>query len=1436
MSLALVLDQQTPTEQLSFFAVTTGPQRKISRSERRRHGERGEAGRAGHRLGSPVAGPSTVPVVAAVSDIALVPGASRLATRLGAVEVIADNLAVLELLVDLRSFGRDVTAGDRAVLERWHGWGAAAALFAGEQFAAERERLVELVGRAGFDAARRTVLNAHYTDPGLVAAMWSTVGDFGVVGGTFLEPGCGRGTFLAGAPAGFAGLGVELDPTTAEVARLCNPNHEVIAGDFAAVGVVEGSAALAIGNVPFAKLGLYDGVHNRSRRLSIHDHFIVKSLAALAPGGLGLFVTSRYSLDKAASYARAAMGRYADFLGAVRLPSSAHLSTAGTSVVTDVVAFRRRELGTEAVHADGFVDPVVPFGEASDEVEISAYFATHPERVLGEMAVAPTMYRRGLVVTGEMCADALAAALRAIAAERPMAARPTPATSEPGSIVVMRSTSAPVGRIERDGLGFRRYGEAGWAPHDAGRSAAELGQLVEMRDLARSLVDLEQSGEAAGAVEERRAELREAYETYTASFGPVNRVTISAAGRRSYPRMGGFRSDPGFVRVAALERYDEATGVAEPASLLVGRRLRSSVVVESVTEPVDALAVSIAECGRLDVELVASLLGCASSEVEGRLAELAFRDPATDGLVDAMSYLSGNVRRKLAEARERAEFDASLARNVAALEAVVPADIGPDELERVIGASWIGTELVEEFARSLVPDSVGGRSEVSVSYTAVTGEWVVRCPSWVTMSLRAGHEFGTREMDAMAILQHALNAKSPVVRAEDADGRVVVLADATQAAIEKAQLLVEAFDDWLLRENPERSATALRSYNETFNSYVARPYGEIEIPTPGLASDFTLRPHQKAAVARAVLSGNTGLWHEVGTGKTAVMVVAAMEQKRLGLIARPMFVVANNMLSQFATDLVRLYPAAEVLVIDKDDVSAKSRALFAARVRSHDYDAIVISHSSFTRWPVSPNVEARYRQEKIAELYAELTTLGSGEVSDAGRVAVKKIEKRIASHEARLSEMSGMLVARRDEHDMYFDQSGVDFLLVDEADEFKNAEMHSCVNGLRGVAVGKGSQRAFDLDVKLSYLRSAYPSRQCIQATGTPISNTVAELWVFARYLRPDLLDELGVASFDDFRRQFCDTVSAMELDVTQSYRRVERLARYKNLPELARLLAEFADIVRAEDIGLERPELVGGRRQVVAVPPAPELERFIRDELTSRVEAVRSRRVTPDEDNMLKLSGDARFASFDWTSFRGEPVADEHSSIAAAAQNIARIYHEHRDREYLSEAGVAHPRPGALQLVFSDLATPGGSRGHNAYEALRARLVGLGVPAEMVRFAHEFDRGDEAMAEMAERCRDGRIAVLIGSTAKLGVGVNVQDRAVALHHLDCPWRPRDVEQREGRICRQGNQNGEVAIYAYVSERSFFVYGWQTVERKAAFVGQVMRATPDGPRPRARSS
>ncbi len=1367
--------------------------------------------------------------------------AGRRAASLNHARAVSDNLAVLELIAELRGSGRRPDAAERDLLEHWHGWGAAPQFFDAEGYAEERERLRVLVGVSGLDAARRTVLNAHYTDPMLVEAMWEQIPRFGVTSGAFIEPGCGRGSFLSAAPADFVGLGVELDATTAEVASLLAPErHEVVAEDFADVEIREGRAAAAIGNVPFGKLRLFDRRLNRDLRLSIHDHFILKGLAGVAPGGVAMFITSRYTLDKRSSYARREIGRYGDFLGAVRLNSKAHAAEAGTDVVTDVVVFRRRETDSPANHAPGYLDPVERFGDPSDDLYVSRYFGLHPERVLGAMVAVPTMYRRGIEVEGTREENTrLGAALASIADERAPVA-PDGAAPTTAELVVRSNLEAPIGRIERISTGFRRYGVDGWQEHDAGPHAMELGRLIEIRDLARSLVDLERlSSPGDEATEQRRRELAGAYAAYVAAHGPINRVKLNEQkGRRSYPRMGGFRSDPDFPRVAALERYDEATNVATPAALLARRVVAAPEIPEHLDNPADALAISLAERGRIDRGLVASLLDIEAGEVDARLGDLVFADPERPGaLVERAAYLAGNVKAKLAAAQQAVEQgDERFSRNVESLAAVIPPDLTANDLERVLGASWIDEAVIEEFARSFLRGaSKETRNAISVKLLRSTGEWIVRTEwTYLRSNLGAGHEFGTPEMDALTILQHALNGRSPVVSTKDDQGRMIVLPDATQAAMEKAELIREAFDDWLLRADPDRSAAALAAYNERFNSYVPRSYAGMKVSPPGLASHFQLRDHQHAAIARAIFSGNTAIWHEVGAGKTAVQIIAAMEMMRLGLINRPAFAVLPNMLHQFARDIVDLFPAADVLVIDKDDISPANRALFAARVRSHDWDAVVITHPSLTRWNVGPEVEREYLNSQVRAMRAELQEIqAQGEVgrsAAAERRAVKTLERCIANFEGRIEAFADQLADRQDEHEFPFDEAGIDFLIVDEADEFKNAEIHSAVRDLRGVPVGPGSQRALDLSMKLHWLRRVHPERQTLHATGTPISNTVAEIWVAMRYLRPDLLEELGIDTFDSFRMQFTDTVSAMELDLTRSYRRVERLARYKNLPELARILSEFADIVMAEDIGLPKPAVAGGKREVVLVPPSPQLEEFITGELTKRVEKVRGRMVEPEEDNMLKLSSEARFASFDWTAFRGEAIGDQHSTIAAAARRIASLYEQFKDSRYLTETGAEHPRPGALHLVFCDLSTPNGSREHSAYEDLRRRLVERGVPRELISFAHEHDKNDETKSRMQEMARDGRIAVLIGSTAKLGAGLNVQARVASMHHLDCPWRPRDVEQREGRGIRQGNQNDEVAVLAYVTARSYYVYGWQTIERKAGFTGQLLRATPDGPR------
>lgn len=1356
-------------------------------------------------------------------------------TGLSERQVVADNLAVLRLL-DGRDPAGPWSAEDQATLSTWHGWGAAPRVFDAAEHASTRDELARLLGRDGVSAAARTTLNAHYTDPQLVDELWRSVTSLGIAGGPVLEPGCGSGEVLAAAPAGFAGVGVELDPATARVAaaRLAGAGHEVVTGSFAEVRVQDGTASAVVGNVPFGRFALYDPEHNPARVLSIHDHFLLKSVTALAPGGVAAVITSRFTLDARTPAGRMTIGEHADFLGAVRLPSNAHRAHAGTGVVTDLVLLRRRAEGEPANHAEGFLDRPVEFGEADDRLSVSAYWSTHQDHIAGDMTTRTSQYGYEVdVVAGSDWYPRVQAAVAAMLAETPQASAPAPAD---GPMVETGPAKAvPVGRISYVDGEFVQQEPGGEEPLKvASTQRRELLALLRLRDGAEDLVSLEGDGQAAEeVVEAKRTDVRALYTAYAGQFGPLNRVGISASGRETKPPMGGFRRDPSWSRVSALEVFDKETGRAAPATLLEHRVLWPVEPITEASTPADALALSVHQRGRVDEGLIGRLLGVDEERVEAALGDLVIRDPELTELVALPDYLSGNVRAKLRVAETAAKTDPSYQRHVDVLTPVVPRDVVAEDLSGLLGAPWVPREVVRDYVAELTQQGDGVRpGEIRVSRAETTGGWHVEVASRLQEHLGEDHMLGTSSLAAHKILEHALNGKAPVVRKQLEKNVSVVDLEATELARQAVIDMREHFDHWLLHSDDDRSASVLSEFNERFGSIVPRSYTGQTVNPPGLAADFELRPHQHAAVARMIAGGDTLLAHPVGAGKTAEQIVGAFELRRLGVIRRPLFVAPNHMLGQMTADIQRLYPAAQVLA---SALESKDLVRVSAQMRSGDWDAIVITHNALGRWGLSPDAGDAINREINARLEADIGAVTEQSGRDDGRptTMTKALQRRLANAQEKAKEQRAKAEARALIGALPFDESGVDYLVVDELHEFKNLGITTAAEGIRGVPGAVGSDKAWDLQSKLTWLRQANPGKPVIAgATGTPISNTVAEMWVMGQYVAPETMTRLGIGAFDSFRAQFCTTESQLELDETGTHFRAQtRLSRYSNLPELARWWGEFTDQVQVEDLGLPRPDVAGGGRQVVIVPPAPELTSWMRVEVAHRADAIRGRQVEPTEDNFLKLSSDLRRAAFDWEGFSGEPVDPANSTLAACAEKVAAVYHRTAGNTYRSPAGFEHPTPGALQLVFSDLGVPSpSSAGDSAYERLRDLMVAHGVPREQIAFARDHGGTPDAKEAFFEACRSGRVAVAISSTPLMGVGTNVQDRLVALHHLNAPWRPSDIEQREGRAIRQGNQNPEVELFAYATEKSASITAWQTLERKAGFIGQVMRATPDGPR------
>lgn len=1351
------------------------------------------------------------------------------------------NIEVLEVLA--AGAGRELTSGEQVALGAWSGWGACPAIFdeSNEDWADLRESAQALMTDSEWDAARRTTLNAHYTDPRIAQAMTQLArAGLPADGGRVLEPGCGSGNFLDSNLWGEATsvVGVELDPTTAAVAARSHPGATVRAEGFEATNLPDGTFDAVVGNVPFGRYRLHDPSHNAGKH-NIHNHFIIKSLDLAAPGGMVAVITSRFTMDAQNSAARREMHQLGDLVAAVRMPEGTHKDTAGTSVATDLLVFRRRAEGearqeftwehatrrTDLLEGpvgdpEGVDAPMVnSLWSGSAETASSKVSPPHPAvRVVGTLGSGSGQYGQADLRVfplggAEGPAAEVAEAVREL---EPVVDAWGFGTAEGRETI--EDFRRPVGRakegsVDWDGQNFTVVKDGVVQPWKPRNRPEEVKRLIAVRDAALDVLEAQAATTSDVALEPLQRKLGQRYDAYVAKFGPLNRFkwskprTLKSGEVRSYrinPQMGGFRNDPDWPLLSSIEDYDDDTKVAKRAAIFTQRLLAPRPKRTSAESPGDALAICLDEFGRVDVDRVGELLGIGGGEAIEQLGEMVFFDPSASEWVERSDYLSGDVKTKLDRARLAAGDDPTLERNVAALTAVIPPDLQPDDIIVGFGAPWIDPEDYKAFLAEVV------EVDVTIRHLPSQGEWVVKAPGFSRHNPLSTSVYGTKKRDAIDLAQTKMSGRPVTVRVQvgDGSGKTVVDPEATAAAQEAAEKLTERWEQWVW-EDPARSARIAARYNKMFNRTVLRDFDGSHLTLEGLSSTISPHQHQLDAVWRVVSEPTVLLDHAVGSGKTGEMVMSAMELRRLGRVRQPWIVVPNHMLEQVSREMLEWYPGAKVLVADRAAMKdAATRKAFVARSAAGDWDAVVITHSMFERIPVSSEGMQAY----VDDLKRPLLDDKSAAEEDGNDKTVKQIEAQLARLETSIDER-----AKTEEADngLLWEQTGADYLFVDEAHLYKNLATSS---KRRELAI-TGSNRATDLEMKLHSLRGRFGERVATFATGTPIANSVSEAQVMERFLRPDALSADGLRAFDSWVTNFAKTVQGLEMTPSgASWKVRERVARFCNVPELVTRFRAFADVVLSEDLNMPRPELSGGKHLTVVVDRS-EVQAEIVAELEERAEKIAGGMVNPKDDNMLKVTGDGRLAALDPRAV-GADAPENGGKVEAIADRVAATWAKHRNNHYTDDAGTPSHRQGGLQLVFCDRSTPQSDGSWSFYEQLRTDLYARGLPEGSVRFAQEANN-DAAKAQLFADCRAGKVAVLIGSTEKMGIGTNVQKRLVALHHADCPWRPADLEQRDGRILRQGNENAEVDIVRYATEATFDVYMWQGCERKAGFISQL---------------
>ena len=1323
----------------------------------------------------------------------------------GAKQKYARNIEAIKTLFQLEQEHRGATAEEQQVLSQYVGWGGLADAFdpGKDSWAKEYTELKGLLSEDEYAAARSSTLNAHYTSPTVIRGIYDAVERMGFRSGNILEPSMGVGNFFGMLPDTMQDsrlYGVELDSITGRIAKMLYPQADITVAGFETTDRRD-FYDLAVGNVPFGQYKVNDKAYNKLG-FSIHNYFFAKAIDQVRPGGVVAFVTSRYTMDSKDSTARKHMAERADLLGAIRLPNNAFRANAGTDVVSDIIFLQKRDRPID--HEPDWVQ----LGKTEDGFAINQYFVDHPEMILGELTTESTQYGREELtvapIEGAVLADQLAEAVQHIEGQYVEVEVETPDVADaeverktlPADPDVKNFSYAVV-----DGEVYYRENSIMTQVELSDNAKARVTGMVELRQIVNQLIQEQLDDYPDEDIKATQAKLNTAYDVFTAKYGLLN--------DRKNGRL--FEDDSSYYLLCSLENLDENKQLKSKADMFTKRTIRPERTVTSVDTPSEALAVSIGEHGRVDLPYMAELLGSPGDyeRITTELQGVIFKDPSADadepeaGWQTADEYLSGNVRNKLRMAQLAAESHPEFKINVEALTKAQPKDLEASEIDIRLGATWLNPAIVQQFMMETFqpPYRIRYNNLIQVRYSPFTSEWRIGNKSAAGMyDIMSTETYGTHRANAYKILEDTLNLRDCRIYdtiEEDGKERRVLNQKETMLAQQKQQAIKDTFAGWVWQD-PQRRNLLVKQYNELFNSTRPREYDGSHIHFVGMNPEINLREHQRNAVAHVLYGGNTLLAHEVGAGKSFEMAASAMESKRLGLCQKSLFVVPNHLTEQWASEFLRLYPNSKLLVTSKKDFEPANRKRFCARIATGDYDAVIIGHSQFEKIPLSAERQARIIEDQIEEIE---NAIAEAKEQSGEHFTVKQMEKTRKTLEVKLKKLQS--TDRKDDV-VTFEQLGVDRLFVDESQNYKNLYLYTKMRNVAGLSTSE-AQKSSDMFGKCRYLDEVTGGRGVIFATGTPISNSMTEMYTLMRYLQYSTLQQKQLTHFDAWASTFGETTTAIELAPEGTgYRARTRFAKFFNLPELMNMFKEAADIKTSDQLHLPVPE---AKFETVVVKPS-EIQQDMVKSLSERAAEVHSGAVDPSVDNMLKITSDGRKIGLDQRLMNPLTPDDPDSKLNACVDNVLRIWNETKEDNL-------------TQLIFCDMSTPKGDGSFNVYDDIRTKLLAAGVPESEVEFIHNADT-EGKKADLFSKVRSGKVRVLLGSTAKMGAGTNVQTLLVAVHHLDVGWRPSDMTQRNGRIIRQGNKNKQVYVYNYVTEGTFDAYLWQTLENKQKFISQIM--------------